>query len=39
MLYISVTLSDELPEFARVSSRVSVRRPGDASGVSFPALR
>lgn len=39
MLYISVTLSDELLAFARVSSRVSARRPGDASGVSCPALR
>ena len=39
MLYISVTLSDELAVFARVSSRVSVRRPGDVRGASCPVLR
>ena len=39
MLYISVTLSDELAVFARVSLRVSVRRPGAASGASCPMLR
>ena len=39
MLYMSVTLSDELAVSARVSSRVSVRRPGDARGASCPVLR
>ena len=39
MLYISVTLSDDLAGLARVSLRVSARRLGDASGASFPVLR
>ena len=39
MLYMSVTLSDEFAVFACLSSRVSVRRAGDASGASCPVLR
>ena len=39
MLYISVTLSDELAVFERESLRVSVRRPGDVRGASCPVLR
>ena len=39
MLYMSVTLSDELAGLARASARVSVRWPGEASGASCPVLR
>ena len=39
MLYISVTLSDELAVFEHESLRVSVRRLGDVRGASCPVLR